>query len=84
MNKKFGSVKVLFLPLLRVKAHQSRREARSLALLNKQRATLSGALSGATQRAEPPFTPNCVISHSFGTTKPRSFCLVSPKRRLQQ
>ncbi len=85
-----------FASLLCLKKRHSRREARSLVILNEQepapraqrvhwvRVTLSGAFSGTTRRAGPHFPPNFVISRLFGTTKLRSFCLVRQKMRFQQ
>jgi len=70
-----GSVDVSFLSLLHLKKRQSRREASSLVIPNKQRVTLSGVFSGVTRRAEPLFSSNGVISRLFGATKLHSFCL---------
>ena len=79
LKSTLGSVDVWSSPLFCLKKHQSRREKRSLVIPNERRATTSGAFLGRTRRAETISPPSVVISHSFGMTKQRSFCLAGRK-----
>ena len=81
---RIGSVDVSFLSLLHLQYRQLRREARSLVVPNEQRVTPSGGIEGATHRAEPHFSPYCVVSRLYRTTILRFFRLVGRKMRLQQ
>lgn len=75
MSYPLGCVDVSSSPLLRLTTRHSRREARSLVMLNEQR---------ATHRAVTLFPLHGVDNRLFGVTKLRSFRLVGPKKGLQQ
>ncbi|MBP26548.1 MAG: hypothetical protein CMH20_14755, partial [Methylophaga sp.] len=67
-----------------LKKRQSRHEERLLVVLNKRRATQSGAFSVTTRRAGTIFAAAFVVNHLCRKTILRAFRLVGHKNSRQQ